>query len=169
MKFMRQESEMASIRNALRKNLSSEAYNNVRYYWWQSKFYFPRLIASSVVRRSPRVQVLSNQATSELVNRLRSVNVFAPTPICRVMSKYGSDKGHAWHNYTTIYFVLFEALRNRPLRFFELGLGTNNSSLPSNMGAKGMPGASLRGWRDFFPHACIFGADIDRDILLRSM
>ena len=29
----------------------------------------------------------------------------------------------------------------------------------------GKPGASLRVWRDYFPNAVIYGADIDRDIL----
>jgi hypothetical protein len=33
------------------------------------------------------------------------------------------------------------------------------------MGARGRPGASLRVWRDYFPKAVIYGADIDRDIL----
>jgi len=51
------------------------------------------------------------------------------------------------------------------MNVFELGLGTNNVALPSNMGANGKPGASLRGWRDYFPNATVFGADIDRNIL----
>jgi hypothetical protein len=29
----------------------------------------------------------------------------------------------------------------------------------------GKPGASLRVWRDYFPNAIIYGADIDKDIL----
>jgi hypothetical protein len=33
------------------------------------------------------------------------------------------------------------------------------------MGPGGRPGASLRGFRDFLPHAMIYGADIDREIL----
>ena len=33
------------------------------------------------------------------------------------------------------------------------------------MGKDGKPLASLRAWRDFFPNAKIFGADIDRKIL----
>jgi SAM-dependent methyltransferase len=36
------------------------------------------------------------------------------------------------------------------------------------MGAGGTPGASLRGWRAFFPQAQIFGADIDRRILFQE-
>jgi hypothetical protein len=33
------------------------------------------------------------------------------------------------------------------------------------MGPNGKPGASLRGWADFFPNSSIFWADIDRNIL----
>ena len=94
------------------------------------------------------------------------------SPLCEIMGRYGSDKGsvtgRGWHNYTQRYFTLFESRRAEPLRVFELGLGTNNPSLPSNMGVHGRPGASLYGWREFFPNANVFGADIDRDILFQA-
>ena len=59
-------------------------------------------------------------------------------------------------------------MRNKPLRVFELGLGTNNLDVPSNMGPHGRPGASLYGWNQFFPTAKIFGADIDTRILFNT-
>ena len=95
------------------------------------------------------------------------------TPLCEIMGKYGSDKGNAniiqsWHNYTTFYHSIFKEMRQAPLRIFELGLGTNNLSMPSNMGANGKPGASLYGWREFFPNSNIYGADIDVNILFES-
>ena len=40
--------------------------------------------------------------------------------------------------------------------------------LPKNIGFSGTPGASLRGWRDYFINAQIYGADIDRDILFNE-
>jgi len=72
------------------------------------------------------------------------------------------------HDYTTVYSVLFADRRDQPLRIFELGLGTNNPDLPSSMGVFGMPGASLRGWRELFPHALVYGADVDRGILFQE-
>jgi hypothetical protein len=88
--------------------------------------------------------------------------------MCWIMSRYGSDKGHGWHNYTTIYSALFKNLHNRPIRIFELGLGSNNPTLQSSMGIFGRPGASVRGWRAVFPKALVYGADIDRAILFQE-
>ena len=92
------------------------------------------------------------------------------TPLCEIMGKYGSDKGsinidQSWHNYTTFYHHIFNNIRNKKLRIFELGLGTNNVNILSNMGKDGKPGASLYGWSEYFPNSYIFGADIDSDIL----
>lgn len=83
------------------------------------------------------------------------------------MSKHGSDKGRA-HNYTTVYSALFGGLWNRPLVLVELGLGSNNLDVPSNMGVFGAPGASLRAWRELFPNARVFGADVDHRILFEE-
>jgi SAM-dependent methyltransferase len=63
---------------------------------------------------------------------------------------------------------LFEDLCEKKLRVFELGLGTNNPHLPSNMGVNGKPGASLRGWAAYFPNAKVYGADIDMNILFEE-
>jgi hypothetical protein len=105
---------------------------------------------------------------SPLARQLAHVNAFGPTQMCRVMTQFGSDKGQGWHNYTTVYSALLGNLRNRPLRIFEIGLGTNNTDLISNMGVHGRPGASLRGWRELFPQAAVYGADIDRDVLFEE-
>jgi hypothetical protein len=95
------------------------------------------------------------------------------TILCEIMGRHRSDKGHvnittSWHNYTILYYDLFKALRNKNLRIFELGLGTNNVNIPSNMGPNGRPGASLYGWNEFFPNSYIFGADIDTEILFEA-
>ena len=95
------------------------------------------------------------------------------TPLCEIMGINKSDKGcinidTSWHNYTTFYYSIFKDLRDKKLRIFELGLGTNNITIPSNMGSNGRPGASLYGWQEFFYNSEIFGADIDTDILFNT-
>lgn len=104
---------------------------------------------------------------------LSELNLNKSTELCEIMGFYGSDKGHkninkTRHNYTILYYELFKNLKNNKMRIFELGLGTNNTDVPSNMGSNGKPGASLFGWRDFFPNSSIYGADIDRRILFES-
>jgi SAM-dependent methyltransferase len=95
------------------------------------------------------------------------------TPLCEIMGRNKSDKGNSdiikcWHNYTTFYYSIFKDLSSENLRIFELGIGTNNINLPSNMGINGRPGASLYGWSEFFPNSNIFGADIDTNILFNT-
>jgi len=64
--------------------------------------------------------------------------------------------------------VLFDKLRDQPLRILELGFGTDNPNLVSSMRDNGRPGKSLLGWRELFPLALLYGADIDRDILFEE-
>lgn len=84
-----------------------------------------------------------------------------------LFNKYGSDKASV-HDYHRVYGPLIAANRNKALRILEIGLGTNDPDLVSNMGLTGRPGASLRAFRDFLPNAILFGADIDRKILFRE-
>lgn len=102
------------------------------------------------------------------IYRNEIINLNENTELCDIMNKYGSDKGEGWHNYTKIYHHLFKNKRNEPLNIFELGLGTNNIDVPSNMGMNGKPGASLYGWREYFSKSQIYGADIDTRILFDS-
>lgn len=90
------------------------------------------------------------------------------TPLCSIMNKHGSDKGIGRHNYTVEYYKLFNERRLDVKSVFEIGIGTTDTRLASNMGADGHPGASLRGWKEFFPNAAIHGADIDTRILINE-
>lgn len=94
------------------------------------------------------------------------------TPLCEIMERYGSDKGavsgRAWHTYTPVYHRLFKDMRNDQVRVFELGIGSIDPNVQSNMGVNGMPGASLRGWEEYFPNGSIFGGDIDRKTLFET-
>jgi hypothetical protein len=94
------------------------------------------------------------------------VPLFGPrTELCRIMTEFKSDKGSGRHNYTLLYDFLFRDLRFDVEHVFEVGLGTNFTDIPSSRGPDASPGASLRGWREYFPRAQIIGADIDRRIL----
>lgn len=75
------------------------------------------------------------------------------TELCDIMAKHGSDKGSGWHNYTLVYHELFKDIKNSALHIFELGIGTINS------------GASLKGWKEYFKKANIYGADILYEVL----
>lgn len=96
-----------------------------------------------------------------------------PTELCIIMGKNRSDKGNfnitkSHHNYTIIYHEIFKKIQNENLKIFELGLGTNNIKIPSNMGLGGRPGASLYGWAEYFKNSYIYGADVDKDILFQN-
>ena len=81
------------------------------------------------------------------------------------MKQHGSDKGADWHNYTVVYYGLFELEQNSIANLFELGIGSIDPTIASHMKSNYKPGGSLHGWREFFPNAQIYAADIDKDIL----
>jgi len=90
------------------------------------------------------------------------------TPLCEIMIAQGSDKGGGWHNYTLVYSELLKSIKTKAKNVFELGLGTTNVNIPSNMGINGTSGASLKGWSQYFTKANIYGADIDKNILFEQ-
>ena len=57
------------------------------------------------------------------------------------------------HNYSIKYQELFDDMRHKPIKLFEMGMGYT-------------PGASHRSWKEYFDHpqSQIFGGDIDPDI-----
>jgi hypothetical protein len=169
-----------TVRNILARALPPKSYSFVQFYWTRLSFYLRGLATFGFVKPTLVVRGFGGgDGVSDLVKQLRSVNPLAPTEMCRVMtkygsdkgypcSKYGSDKGYPLHNYTTMYSVLFKECLDQPLRIFELGIGTNNLQLPSTMGVDRRPGPSLRGWRELFPNALVYGADIDRARLFQE-
>lgn len=86
-----------------------------------------------------------------------------------LFKKYGSDKAkHGYHVfYQTILNLLLIENKNM-VRILEIGLGTNNLNIPSNMGFYGKPGASLRAFRDFSDRIKLVGGDIDKRILFEE-
>jgi hypothetical protein len=83
-----------------------------------------------------------------------------------LFDQYGSDKGDTDHRYHLLYGALLASTDASAL--LEIGLGTNNVNVVSNMGSRGKPGASLRAFRDYLPSAQIYGADVDRDVLFNE-
>jgi predicted O-methyltransferase YrrM len=74
------------------------------------------------------------------------------TTLCNLCLIAGTDKspftangGHR-HPYTTPYSLFFEPLKNKPIKFAEIGI---------------FRGGSLLVWRNFFPRARIYGFDND--------
>ncbi len=92
-------------------------------------------------------------------------NIKLRETLTELMNKYGSDKGQGRHNYTLQYESLFDNIRSDVKSFCEVGLGTTNPNIKSNMGWNGKPLASIYGWRDYFQNATIYGGDVDPDIL----
>ncbi len=81
------------------------------------------------------------------------------TPLCQLAYKYKTDKCiKLRHNYTPIYYQFLQDKRLSIKKVLEMGVGFKGTmpSIPSYQ-----TGASLRMWRDFFPNAQIYGADID--------
>lgn len=79
-----------------------------------------------------------------------------------LLREEGSDKSSN-HDYHRIYRWILCNVPSGPV--VEIGLGTNNLDVPSNMGIKGIPGASLRAWSKTGIFTTVWGADVDRRIL----
>ncbi len=80
--------------------------------------------------------------------------------LTNLADQYGSDKGSKKHRYTELYHMLFLPLRDREIRFLEMGLligGPEQGNAP-NRKTDDLP--SIRMWLDYFPNAEIYGLDI---------
>ena len=81
------------------------------------------------------------------------------TKLCDVAFKYGTDKcPQIYHTYTPYYYDLFKDKRESVKKVVEIGIG--HSQHLRHAVAHYVTGASLRMWRDFFPNAQVYGADI---------
>lgn len=91
-----------------------------------------------------------------------------------LFNKHNSDKANnknkpRFHNYHYVYNSILNQLgpENR-LNVLEIGLGTNDTNVASNMGENGTPGASLRALKEFLPNSNLYGADVDKKILFEE-
>lgn len=67
--------------------------------------------------------------------------------------------------YHDVYARCVQHMRSSSIRILEIGIGVNDPSAASGMSVDHFPGASLRGWANYFPDAEVFGADVDRRVL----
>ena len=89
----------------------------------------------------------------------------AAVALKELFDHYGSDKA-SFHDYHLLYGAVLAS--RDAAAILEIGLGTNNKNVVSNMGIAGKPGASLRAFRDFLRGAQIYGADIDQAVLFKE-
>jgi SAM-dependent methyltransferase len=93
-----------------------------------------------------------------------SPNTELAKKLSNLFSSYGSDKSGT-HNYFLLYSEILKNRLTQHLDILEIGIGSNNLDVPSNMGRQGTPGASLRSFRDLNENIQVTGADIDERIL----
>lgn len=89
------------------------------------------------------------------------------TELCKLAYKYGTDKcPQLKHAYTPVYYEMFKDKRESIKKVLEMGIGYYKSMehvpivYDRELKRFYPKGASLKMWRDFFPNAQIFGADI---------
>jgi hypothetical protein len=94
---------------------------------------------------------------------IRYVLGYQRNPLADLFNAAGSDKGteiHAGggvpHCYALEYFPTFTAFREDAFNLLEIGL----QNISKN-GGRPTDAPSLRGWRQFFPNATVFGYDIN--------
>lgn len=143
---------------------------------YQFEEFIPNSISSSKTKND-LIKTNINQMTenlkniSEFFNTVEVENILnlnagkdTTNKLKELFNKYGSDKvSHGYHN---LYSHIFSNLKENPT-IFEIGIGSNNKLIPSNMGPTGKPGASLFAFSEYFPKSKIFGADIDKSILFK--
>lgn len=85
--------------------------------------------------------------------------------LSEIFRQYGTDKDI--NGYSQLYHILFDHLKDKPLKLLEIGIGTMIVGAPSSMVGYSQPGykpgGSLRAWRDYFKNGEIYGFDVQPD------
>ena len=149
------------------KNLSNNFFVPVGKHYKQQRIYF-------ILEESSYFSEILNEMLDEndIDNKLRDFPLVKSKTISDLqlliqekMDYFGSDKG-TYHGYHKAYGQLLSSFHTGKniLKLLEIGVGTKNILLPSNMGKNGVPGASLRAWKNVFPYSQVYGADIDEKL-----
>jgi hypothetical protein len=103
--------------------------------------------------RQAQTRVTTKYSISGRLKKRRPITLAmtTETELCRLARKHGTDKGgehlqrgDTCHNYTSAYHQMFKDRRDDVKAVLEVGIGG---------------GHSLRMWKEYFPHAWIFGID----------
>jgi len=113
-----------------------------------------------VVGRTPLLPVPIEQVLTDAEGKA------AADVLKSLFARFGSDKSTG-RNYHHLYGEILKH-KDDISCVLEIGLGTNNLDVVSNMGTEGEPGASLRAFREYLPNATIIGADVDKRILFQD-
>jgi len=151
----------------LKENFSSDSANdnqNKQYWAMAAKNFIPQLFKLVRHVKAPQVKKY----------HISNFNDGSADTLGNLFNKYNSDKANnpnkpRFHNYHFVYNSILKQLGiEEKLNILEIGLGTNDVTIASNMGEKGSPGASLKALKDFLPNANLYGADIDKQILFKE-
>lgn len=126
-----------------------------RFFKPRSYLFILRLIPLFISLRRIRANNESRRSVSDIESRVK---------LEELLQRYGSDKA-TMHDYWKVYENVFATSQDGVGILLEVGMGTNNPLIPSNMGGYFTPGGSLRAWQAYFSNFEILGADIDREIL----
>lgn len=107
-----------------------------------------------------------DESLVEQFSNYRESKTDSTSALKEAYDKFGSDKSSI-HDYHMIYSIILSDLK-LDYYIFEIGLGSNNKDVVSNMGSGGFPGASLRAFKDVFQKANVYGADVDKRILFNE-
>ena len=138
----------------LKKNFSSDSAgdNQNKQYWAEAARQF-----------IPQMYKLVNTVKAPVVKKyhISNFNDGSADELGELFNKYNSDKANnpkkpRFHNYHFLYNSILKQLgRNERLNVLEIGLGTNDINVASNMGEEGSPGASLKSFYLYLLHKCL--------------
>jgi GR25 family glycosyltransferase involved in LPS biosynthesis len=141
---------------------------------WQGYPFYPNHITTDRYTHENRFTPVVEQPIEE-----SPLTQTVSSDLSQILSSYSCDKVAS--KYTGVYEFLLNPLKDEKIKLLEIGVGTVSktpldgmSHVPSTMyGWKEThqnynPGASLRGWRDFFVNGEIYGVDIQPDCLIEE-
>ena len=151
----------------LKENFSSDSANDN-----QNKHHWPE----AARRFIPQLFKLIKHVKCQVVKKyhISNFNDGTADELGELFNKYNSDKANnknkpRFHNYHFVYNRILNQLgRENRLNVLEIGLGTNDTSVASNMGENGSPGASLKALKEYLPNSNLYGADVDKKILFQE-